>query len=265
LVYIPDSSLTLGGIVRGLLYRTLTRSRALTVVAAQRHECNCAVVALTKRAGGRIVTLDSSYADSLKAVGIAARSVVPGVDRSHFRRCTDVEKRAAKETLGLDARDRCVLHLGHLNKQRHLDILVTLAEACKARVVMVAGSAVPGDDSVVQQLVDAGVLLVRRDFSDIRDVYCAADVYVFPTLTGGGAIGFPLSVLEALSVGLPVVSTPFNDLPGAFPEGSGVTYAQTTDEFALQVNTILTSTTTPAPSENRLRAWDEVLQEIVYG
>ncbi len=212
-----------------------------------------------------VATLDSSHAADLQKGGVFARSFVPGVDRSRFRPRSEPETSAAKTALGLRSDDRCALHVGHLNRQRHLDIMATLASACDARAVMVSGSAVAADDSVAKELLDAGVLLVREDFADIRDAYCAADVYVFPTLPGGGAIAFPLSVLEALSVGIPVVSTPFNDLPRAFPEGAGVHYALAADEFVRKVSDILAADTPPSIDNDRLRSWDEVLEDIVRG
>lgn len=265
LVYFPDSSMTLGGAVRGLLYRVVSGSSRLIVIASQCQEVSFPVARAARLVGIKVITFDSRYAGQLRASGVAASSVVPGIDRSAFARRSEAEKASAAKALGVGEGERCILHVGHLNKQRGLGVMAELAANCAARVVVVAGSASERDERVAQQLLDAGVVLIREDVADIRAMYCAADVYVFPTTDTAGVIGFPLSVLEALSVGVPVVSTPFNDLPEVLPEGSGIFYARSSDEFRRKVDEILGASHPPAIDERCLRAWDEVLEEVVHG
>jgi Glycosyltransferase len=257
--------MTLGGVLRGLLYRALSGSGRLIIIASQRRNVSRRVSLPARLADVRVITFDSWYARDLTARGVIARSTVPGIDRSAFTPRSEAEKAPAAEALGVGERENCILHVGHLNRRRGLGVLADLAAHCNARVVVVAGSASEIDEQVARPLLDAGVILVRRDFADIRAIYCAADVYVFPTTDAGGAIGFPLSVLEALAVGVPVVSAPFNDLPEAFPEGSGVCYASSSDEFCQRVNEVLAASSPVAIDERCLRGWDEVLEEVVLG
>jgi glycosyltransferase involved in cell wall biosynthesis len=265
LVYFPDSSLTRGGILRGLLYRVVAGSRRLVIVASQRRDVRLPLAFTSRLTRIRVVTFDSQYACLLRAKGVACRSVVPGIDRSAFAHRTEGEKASAAKALGMDQGERCILHVGHLNKQRGLDVLAEVSSRCAGRVVVVAGSATESDEQIARKLSDAGALLIREDLKDIRKVYCAADVYVFPTTDASGAIGFPLSVLEALAVGVPVVSAPYNDLPELFPEGSGVYYARSTDEFCQRVDEVLASRSPRTIDERDLRGWDQVLEEVLLG
>jgi glycosyltransferase involved in cell wall biosynthesis len=265
LVYFSVSSLTLGGVVRGLLYRVLSGSGRLIIIASQRLDSSFLVAFTARLMHISVVTFDSRYARLLRAKGVACRSVVPGIDRSIFARPSQAEKTLAAKALGMDQGERCILHVGHLNRQRGLDVLAQVASRCAGRVVVVAGSATESDEQLARQLLDVGAVLIREDLDDIRRVYCAADVYVFPTSDAAGAIGFPLSVLEALAVGVPVVSTPFNDLPDVLPEGSGVRYARSSDEFCRMVDEILAADSPPAIDEGCLRGWEQVLEEVVNG
>jgi glycosyltransferase involved in cell wall biosynthesis len=265
LIYLPDSSLTLGGTIRGVLYRIVTGSRRLIIVASQRRAASAAVLLALKLARTNVVTFDSVYARQLSARGVRSRHTTLGIDRSVFYRRTKPEKERAARTLGLVEPQNCVLHVGHLNERRGLAVLGQIAMRCSARVFLVAGSASPADEELARRLADAGVTVIREDFSNMREVYCAADVYVFPTSDSTGAIGFPLSVLEALAVGVPVVSTPFNDLPRAFPEGTGVVYAQTADEFCDRVTELLPPHPPMAVDARSLRGWDDVLEDVLSG
>ena len=62
----------------------------------------------------------------------------------------------------------------------------------------------------------AGVKVILDFVPRIAEVYQAADAYLFPGSLPYAAIDIPLSVLEAMAVNLPVVTTPFGGLPDIF-------------------------------------------------
>jgi glycosyltransferase involved in cell wall biosynthesis len=81
------------------------------------------------------------------------------------------------------------------------------------------------DQSVIHTLLANGVAVHRDYVSDIASVYRAADVYVFPVHGARGAIDLPLSVLEALACGVPVVARPFGVLSDPSRTFRGLTLA----------------------------------------
>ena len=63
-----------------------------------------------------------------------------------------------------------------------------------------------------------------------------SDLYVFPVVNNTEAIDMPLSVLEAMSCSLPVISTRFGGLVDYFEEDTGFRYFNTTDRKSTRLN-----------------------------
>ena len=63
-----------------------------------------------------------------------------------------------------------------------------------------------------------GLIVVHKYIPSIEEMYQLADWYVFPVLKNDAAIETPLSVLEAMSTNLPVLTTRFGSLPDTFHE-----------------------------------------------
>ena len=163
---------------------------------------------------------------------IAETSVVvyPIVDTTRFAPAP-VDRAAVRRELGVPGDLPLVLHVGHLKRSRGLDILGTLAESRELSVLVIASTSTEADPEVRRRLEARGVRVVRRYLPDIERAYRAADVYVFPVEDPLGSIEAPLSVIEAVASGLPVVSTPFGALPELFARDRGVSFARP-DAFA---------------------------------
>ena len=149
---------------------------------------------------------------------------IVGVDLNRFRPVSSTEKQRIRDELKLPKKKKIVLHVGHLNKGRNLIHITKLAEK-DVLPIIVGSTSVHMDSALVSCLEAAGVIVIHRYIENIEKFYQAADCYVFPTIDPKFCIQIPLSILEAMACGLPVVSTRFEGLPLFFPEGyPGIKY-----------------------------------------
>ena len=108
--------------------------------------------------------------------------------------------------MGLSSDDRLLLHVGHLNPNRlDVDEILSLARKSQWKILIVGSTYTPQDPDVIKTLEDGGCIVLGDFIPRIEETYGAADAYLFPTRNPISSIGVPLSVLEALACGLPVV------------------------------------------------------------
>ena len=70
---------------------------------------------------------------------------------------------------------------------------------------MVVASGMFEDENVVRILNEAKVKIHKGYLENVEEVYQMADAYLFPTRSAEFVISIPLSVMEALSCGVPVI------------------------------------------------------------
>ena len=124
------------------------------------------------------------------------------------------------------------VHVGHLRKSRGLHRLCEIKALINDNIdiVVVASPYFTPDRSLLQELLTAGVYVEQGFVPDIANVYHSADLYLFPPPPETeGAIELPLSVLEAIACGLPVISTPFGALPETLAGTKGVEFTPSQD------------------------------------
>jgi glycosyltransferase involved in cell wall biosynthesis len=147
-----------------------------------------------------------------------------GVDTSRFVPVDDIQKRNLRKKYKVDENAFVVLHVGHINCGRNVEVLGRLARLGNVRVLLVGSTSTPQDENLARQLIQAGMQLIREFIPRVEEIYQLADAYVFPVVSEEASIGVPLSVLEAMACNLPVITTPFGGLPWMFQGENGFVY-----------------------------------------
>ena len=128
-----------------------------------------------------------------------------GIDTERFAFSADV--RSAKRTeLALDGK-KVLIHVGRFHDQKNHTFLVDIFNAVHAAdpdtVLLLVGVG-PLEDSIREKVrglgLDAHVRFLGNR-SDVNELLCAADAFVFPSLYEG----LPLTLVEAQTSGIPVV------------------------------------------------------------
>jgi len=212
-------------------------TRARIVWLAPRPDLAGCPRALTALARVDLV-LSSRMAPELAAIvrecGALFVKTVHGVDRNRFRPLPALTNDDRAAALGLDGTTRrpVRLHVGHIRPNRGLELLVETKRRLgdRAELVVFGSPTFPPDQSLLDALRGAGAHVQVGFTPDLARVYGAADLYLFPaTDSQGGAIDLPLSVLEALAVGVPVLTTPFGATREVLASVPGVTFAEPED------------------------------------
>lgn len=169
----------------------------------------------------------------LKKSGMNTIFFPNGVDVNKFVPPSMEYKQQVRTRYGIDKSTFIILHVGHLTKERNLKSLIPLQKINNVQVLIVASiSAGCNDRDLQKTLIDAGCLIWHKYFENIYEVYAMADGYIFPTTDKKGCVEFPLSILEAMSCNLPVVSTEFSDvLNKTFIKTEGLMIVQREEEI----------------------------------
>jgi glycosyltransferase involved in cell wall biosynthesis len=152
-----------------------------------------------------------------------------GVETGKFQPVSREEKANLRKKYSIAPDQFLVLHVGHITKGRNLGILGEIAKQKGTQVLVVASTLFEPDRETLETLAANGCTIWRKFFPNIQELYQIADCYVFPVYSSSNCIELPLSVMEAMSTNLPVVSTSFGGIPRIFKEGDGLTISHNAD------------------------------------
>lgn len=161
---------------------------------------------------------------SLKALPCPIHFLPSGVDLERFVPVEAGQKIALRKQYGVDDEALVILHVGHIQQGRNVQLLSNIARSGEAQVWMAGSTSTVPDETLMRRLTSMGVHVVREFIPNVAELYQLADVYLFPVRSEHAAIGVPLSVLEAMACNLPIITTRFGGLSTMFREGDGLFY-----------------------------------------
>ena len=85
-------------------------------------------------------------------------------------------------------------------------------------ILLIISTALDREEKIFLDILNSNICVKTKYFENIEEIYSLADAYIFPIKGLGkdyfptfieeiGVIDMPLSILEALSVGIPVITT----------------------------------------------------------
>lgn len=231
LLYIPEASITVASIVRGRILQILTGGK-VTILSLQPRKYNSLEKLIIRMIQPDCVLTQSLItSEYLKSIGLQSKVLPLGVNHTKYNAVDKETKRILrnKYTIGYDK--TVLLHIGHLCRSRNLDWLLEIKLRLPETEVIIVGSNYNvQDQELYKTLVDRGIVVIREYLPNIEIVYNIADYYVFPVVSNTGAIETPLSVLEAMSCNLPIITTRFGSLPDVFAEDECFYFVNLCDE-----------------------------------
>jgi len=185
-----------------------------------------------------------------------------GVDTDKFHPVTKQQKTNLRKKWDIDSKRYTILHVGHIKSNRNIEILSRLNRKDN-QVILVGSTSTQAEKELELKLRRAGCIVFNKYIEHIEEIYQLADVYIFPTVDQESSIEIPLSVLEALSCNLPVITTKFRGLPTVFEEGDGLIFIDNEDKF-IDVLGNIESTHINVKTRDKVLpySWENITEEL---
>ena len=147
--------------------------------------------------------------------------ILNGVEPENFVRPLD--RNSCRASLGLDERDKVVITVAALTKRKGhryvLDALARIAGEHGNVKYLVVGDG-PSRNMLAEQALRLGLkdnVQFTGNRGDVPDLLRISDIFVLPSTT---VEGLPISAIEAMAAGLPVVATGIGGVPEVVVDGS---------------------------------------------
>jgi glycosyltransferase involved in cell wall biosynthesis len=196
------------------------------------------------------------------SLGFRTKFLPNGVDLSKFRPLNPEARMTLRKDFGIPANEYVVLHLASMRKERNLSVFTRIQQIEGIQVVIVGREGERSDTVVRRDLVNSGCIILEKHFPEIENMYNLADCYVFPTRDRKACIETPLSVLEAIACGLPVVTTRFGALPRIISEMPGVLFADDEPDMLHKIEMMRSAEKRPTSEEVQIVSWTEIAKRL---
>lgn len=262
IIYVPSPSSTLASFGRCFFLRRHAPRAAIGMVALIPRRHRWMAKAMVTSAAPDLLFVPS-YRSLLHSYQLKLDSkLIPvGVDVDKFRLPGDGEKVALRRRFGISESKYVYLHVGHLSRKRNLEALAVLARRPGAELIVI-GSTSTEEDVELRARLESLRIRVIREVVPISEFYRLADCYVFPVVDSDGCVEIPLSVLEALASGLPVLTRPFGGLRDHLPPGDDVRYWDNEDELCVHADSLRANGVTKVRAMDSF-SWRNVATSIV--
>lgn len=211
-LYIPFASNTKASALRLWILSLFTKSN-LKVIFVLRFPMDKITKTLLKQSKAQIIALSKeSYEFYNSEVGNSLY-LKTGIDTNKFVPVDDMKKQEIRKKYNVQDGKRVLLHVGHLKNGRNIDKLYNVSD--KYHVFLVVSSVTENEkDSTLRKKLMSrpSTTIIDSYIENIEEVYQMSDVYVFPVQESENCIDVPLSVLEAASCNIPVVTSDYGEL-----------------------------------------------------
>lgn len=169
------------------------------------------------------------------AVKYKTKFVPNGVDIERFVPVSKQKKYELRKKYGLNDEDFILLHIGPVKNGRNQKSLLHIQDS---KILLIVSLTNPSEKTAYEELLKTDAIVWKEYFPHIEEVYSLADVYVFPVFEELNSIEIPLSVLEAMSCNLPVITTPYGALERVLPEGDGLIFIDKPEQIQESISMV---------------------------
>ena len=158
------------------------------------------------------MTTDQLYRQLSSRINTQKVVKIPyGIDVDEFN---PNAKSNIREELGIGD-NPLILYVGHLYEEKGVKYLIKAAPSVLKKIpeakFLIAWSGIGNQINEIKRLINKlklkGSFFITGKREDIAGVFAASDVFVLPLVSGNHTLGHPVSILESLACGTPVVST----------------------------------------------------------
>ena len=131
-----------------------------------------------------------------------------------------------------------LLHVGHLKSSRGLNIVIDILNSTNWGVIIIISERYNIENKIYNDLIKAGAIIYIGYIENLGGIYSYVDSYLFPIEDPYGSIDFPLTVLESIACGTPVLCKPYKALPRFLNKNDGVFFYNSKNDLFENLNKI---------------------------
>jgi glycosyltransferase involved in cell wall biosynthesis len=163
-------------------------------------------------------------------IGFNNRFVQNGVDLARFVPLDEQKRNIIRERFEFSEKDFIILHVGPVSHERNQRALVKF-QSSSTKILLIVSLTNPSDARAYEELIKNKITVRREYFPNIEEIYAMADVYIWPVHKELAGVDIPLSILEAMSCNLPVITTRYGALNRIFQQGDGLFFINSEKEI----------------------------------
>jgi glycosyltransferase involved in cell wall biosynthesis len=208
-----------------------------------------------------VLVQSESSEEFFKSIDYKTRFLANGVDTERFVPIDTNKRNEIRKKYGFNEEDFIVLHVGPIKRGRNQMSLVQLKDI---KLLLIVSLTNPSEEDAYREVANTHAIVWKRYFPNVEEVYAMSDVYVWPASEKFHGIEMPLSVLEAMSCNLPVITTKYGALDRVFQEkNDGLIFVTKEDQIPEAVTVIKNRCIKINTREKvRLLSWKNIADEV---